>query len=294
MFINKEYISKNFRIRQSDPVQFLVLHYTEVPLATTLGIFTNNSQLAVKDADYFIGTAIDPEVLCKKEVSAHYVNSEAGEVFQLVDDELIAYHAGTSFWNGVKHINNHSIGVELENIGRKWLNKFPEDRAVKVEGSDEVWCEYAEAQIQATIELCKRIINKHNIQPYNILGHSDIACGRKADPGPMFPWMRLSEAGIGLWHDVLESDFNDVNLPKNLVLEMQNKLSEFGYDCPISGENDDKTTQVMKAFQMHFRQNNIDGKIDLECLQIIDSLCKRKRICKMQQEAVESVITDFK
>lgn len=286
MIINTEYKSKNFRNRQDESVQFLVLHYTAVPLATTLGIFTNNAQLAEKNAEYFIGTTIDPEVLCKNEASAHYVNAESGEVFQLVDEKFASYHAGVSFWNGVKNINNHSIGIEHENIGYKWLNKFPEERAIKVEGSDETWCQFTEPQIQATIELCKQIIKQHDIKPYNIVGHSDIACGRKSDPGPMFPWKRLAEVGIGLWHDVIESDFNDDNLPENLVLEMQTKLSEFGYDCQITGEPDEKTTQVIKSFQMHFRQNNIDGKIDIECLQIIDSLCKRKINCKNQEKVI--------
>lgn len=293
MLINKEYQSKNFRSRKGEAVQFLVLHYTAVPLGTTLGIFTNNAQLAEQDAEYFAGTKFNTADMCKGEVSAHYVNSESGEVFQLVDEEFASYHAGVSFWNGVKNINNHSIGIEHENIGYKWLNKFPEERAVKVAGSDETWCEFTEPQIQATIELCKQIIKQHNIKPYNIVGHSDIACGRKSDPGPMFPWKRLAEVGIGLWHDIKESSFNADNLPENIVLEMQTKLAEFGYDCPITSENDEKTTQVVKAFQMHFRQDNIDGKIDVECLQIIDSLCKRKLVCTPEIVEEKSISEDL-
>lgn len=284
MIKNMAHKSDYFRDRNSEPVQFLVMHYTALPLATTLGIFTNQPQLAEQDIEYFAGTTIDPQILCKNEVSSHYVNSEAGEIFQIVDEKFAAYHAGVSFWNGAKNINNQSIGIEHENIGYKWLNKFPEERAVQVQGSDEVWCEFTEPQIQATIELCKQIIATHNIKPYNIVGHSDIACGRKSDPGPMFPWERLAENGIGLWYNTTESDFNHDTVPENIVLEMQTKLSEFGYDCPITGEPDEKTTQVVKAFQMHFRQNNIDGAIDIECLQIIDSLCKRKLSCQMQSE----------
>lgn len=284
MRINKTYTSKNFCSREGQSVQFLVLHYTEIPLATTLGIFTNNPELANQDLEYFTGTTTDPKILCNNKTSAHYVNAESGEIFQLVDDEFSAYHAGVSSWNGIKNMNSHSIGIEIENIGRDWLNKFPKDRAVTVEGSDETWCRYAEPQIQATIEICKKIIIQHDIKPYNVVGHSDIACGRKADPGPMFPWQRLAEAGIGLWYNVLESNFSEYNLPKNAVLEMQNRLSEFGYDCAVTGKQDAQTTQVIKSFQMHFRQNNIDGKIDIECLKIIDSLCKRKLNCKIQEK----------
>jgi N-acetyl-anhydromuramyl-L-alanine amidase AmpD len=297
MIINRQYKSNNFRNRQEEKIQFLILHYTAVPLATTLGIFTNDAALAATDAEYFTGTTTDPADLCKAKVSAHYVSSESGEIFQLVDEEYAAFHAGVSSWNGITNLNNHSIGVEIVNIGYNWLSKFPMERAAKVEGSDQTWCEFTEPQILATIELCKNIIKQHDIKPYNILGHSDIACGRKSDPGPIFPWQRLADAGIGLWYDVAEWDFTDEHLPEDLVLEMQHKLLEFGYDCPITGEQDEKTTQAMKSFQIHFRQNNIDGNIDMECLQIIDSLCKRKLQYTMQADIVknpEGMLRQFK
>lgn len=282
--ISHEYTSKNFRSRNGESVQFLVLHYTAVPLFTTLGIFTNNAQLAEQDADYFENTGTDPAALCKTEVSAHYVNDESGELYQLVDEEFAAYHAGVSYWNGLKNINNQSIGIEQVNLGYDWLNKFPEERASKVLGSEKTWCAFTELQLEKTIKLSKDIIKRYDIKPYNIVGHSDIACGRKSDPGPLFPWQRLAEAGIGLWYDLTESDLSENNMVDEPVLWVRSKLSEFGYDCPLDGEFDEHMKAVMTSFQMHFRQSNIDGNIDLECMKILDSLCQRKLSCELKEK----------
>lgn len=289
MLINHEHKSNNHRERKGEKVQFLVLHYTAVPLGTTLGIFTNNYELSKPDAAYFEGSGTDPIALCKQEVSAHYVNSEAGDIFQLVDEERAAYHAGVSYWNGVKNINNSSIGIEQVNTGFKWLKDFPEERGVTVPGSDKLWCEYTEVQLAATIELCKSIILRHDIKAYNVIGHSDIACGRKSDPGPLFPWKRLADAGIGIWFDVNESEFKD-SMPDNHITWVQNKLLEFGYDCAVTGEFDEKTKNVMQSFQMHFRQDDVSGAIDLTCVKILDSLCKRKlKLQQQEQNAVQLI-----
>lgn len=278
MQFNHKYKSKNFRPRADEEVQFLVLHYTALPLGTTLGIFTNNYDLCKQDIElgYYANGGFNAEAACKGEVSAHYVNSEQGEIFQLVDEEFASYHAGVSYWNGVKNINNHSIGIEHENIGFDWLSKFPNDRALQVFGSPNKWCKFTEIQIEQTIRLCREIIASHGIKPFNIVGHSDIACGRKSDPGAAFPWRQLAAAGIGMWYDLKESTLNDETKPVDPVLWVQRRLAEYGYDCPITGVADDKFTNTLQAFQMHFRPTKIDGQIDLESLQILDSLCQRK------------------
>ncbi len=280
--INHTFRAKNSAPRNTTPIKFLVLHYTAVPLGTTLGIFTNDSSLCTPDLEYFTNSGIDPHTLCQRPVSVHYVNSEAGEIFQLVNEHAIANHAGPSFWNGVENLNAHSIGIELVNFGYDWLNKFPEDRAVKVTGSDYTWCAYTQAQIASTIELCHAIIQRHNILSFNVVGHSDIACGIKLDPGPLFPWQSLAQQGIGMWHDVAESSINQQHLPDNPVLWMQQKLCEYGYACPQTGTQDPQTTAVLQSMQMHFRPSNISGKLDLECMQIIDSLCQRKLALETQ------------
>jgi hypothetical protein len=87
----------------------------------------------------------------------------------------------------------------------------------------------------------------------------------------------LAEEGIGIWYDLTESN---IQMPENLedVLKLaKEKLTEFGYDCWLIDIQDEiNFKNVIKAFQMHFRPSNIDGIIDLECLQILDSLCQRK------------------
>lgn len=280
---DRTYKSKNKRSRGDEEVKFLVLHYTAVPLNTTLGIFTNDPTLTEVDEEYFNGTGTDPKKLCSNEVSAHYVISEDKKIYQLVEESKAAFHAGVSFWNGVKNINNSSIGVEHVNIGYDWLAKFPEDRAYKVEGSDNKWCAFAEEQISATIELCQEIIERNNIKPYNVVGHSDIACGRKPDPGPAFPWKRLADVGIGMWYDCSESTLTKEEV-QDKVNFMQKKLAEFGYSCENTGELDEQTINTVKAFQQHFRSSNINGEIDLESMQIIDSLCQRKANLLLAEE----------
>lgn len=273
------YKSKNHRERKGEEIKYLVLHYTAVPESTTFGIFTNNPELTTVDAEYFAGSSTDPVALCKNEVSAHYVNTEDGTVYSIVDEKQAAYHAGVSFWNGTKNINNSSIGIEQVNLGFNWLSKFPQERGKVVPGTPEMWCAYTDAQIDATIKLCQAIIQRHNIQPYNVVGHSDIACGRKADPGPLFPWKKLADAGVGIWYDVNESSLTDV--PD--VTWMQTKLAEYGYECAVTGEYNDQTKNTVRALQMHFRPTNVDGIIDLESAQILDSLCQRKQ--KLQQRS---------
>jgi N-acetyl-anhydromuramyl-L-alanine amidase AmpD len=288
MPINQEFKSKNFRPRKGEEVQFLVLHYTALPLSSTLGIFTNNSELAKKDLAYYAKGEANPDNMCNGEVSAHYVNSEDGEVYQLVDEGVAAFHAGVSYWSGVKNINNSSIGIEHENIGYDWLSKFPQDRAVKVPGSDHTWCQFTKPQIEQTIILCREIIARHNIKPYNVVGHSDVACGRKSDPGPMFPWKELAEAGIGMWYDIREARVSEGVLDQG-VSWVQARLAEYGYDCQVTGVADDKFKNVMQAFQMHFRPTNIDGDVDLECTRILYSLCKRKAEYDLRASVAEEL-----
>jgi N-acetylmuramoyl-L-alanine amidase len=299
MLINHNFKSKNSLDRQEDVIQFLVLHYTQVPVSTTLGIFTNNPELTKPDADFFAGLTTDPVALCNNKVSAHYVISEEGITYQLVDEELVAFHAGVSYWSGIQNINNNSIGIELENVGYDWAHEVVSARAVKINGSEKTWCQFAETQIEQTIALCHKIIEKYNIKPYNIVGHSDIACSRKYDPapfsrkydpGPLFPWQLLAKLGIGIWYDVSESTITANNLPEDRVEWMLNKLSEFGYDCSPLAEQDDRRMlhTIIQSFQMHFRPNNIDGDIDLECMQIIDSLCKRKHAYDLQDSEIKA------
>ncbi|MEM7074072.1 MAG: N-acetylmuramoyl-L-alanine amidase [Pseudomonadota bacterium] len=109
------------------------------------------------------------------EVSAHYLISESGAAWQLVDEQMRAWHAGAGRWGDVTDINSHSIGIELCNTMH---HPFPEPQMAVLDG------------------LLRDILTRHSIQPGNVIAHSDMAPGRKSDPGARFDWARLERLGL--------------------------------------------------------------------------------------------------
>lgn len=126
--------------------------------------------------------AIDWLARSESGVSCHYVVDEHGHVTQLVPEDSRAWHAGVSYWRGERDINSHSIGIEIHNPGHQ--HGYPE---------------FPPRQMQAIIALSKDIVRRHHIAPDHILAHSDVAPGRKIDPGEKFNWLLLAKEGIGLW-----------------------------------------------------------------------------------------------
>ncbi len=102
------------------------------------------------------------------EVSAHFLIRRDGSLIQFVPCALRAWHAGASTWQGRERCNDFSIGVELE-------------------GSDDL--PFTEAQYATLTPLLNTLKMAYPIQA--VVGHSDIAPGRKTDPGPHFAWQRL-------------------------------------------------------------------------------------------------------
>jgi N-acetylmuramoyl-L-alanine amidase len=152
--------SPNFDARTAPP-DILVLHYT-----------------GMKTGPEALDRLRDPEA----KVSAHYMVEEDGRIFRLVAEERRAWHAGVSFWKGERNINGVSIGVEIVNPGHEFgYRPFPD------------------AQIAAVIALVGDIRTRWQIPDDRIVGHADVAPGRKDDPGELFPWKRIAEAGHGLW-----------------------------------------------------------------------------------------------
>jgi N-acetylmuramoyl-L-alanine amidase len=126
---------------------------------------------AMDTAEAAIDRLCDPAV----EVSAHYVICKSGRVTQLVSEGLRAWHAGAGEWQGLRDINSRSIGIELDNDGRG---------------------PFAEPLMQSLEAMLSRVIAAWSIPPHNVIGHSDMAPGRKFDPGPWFDWPRLAAKGL--------------------------------------------------------------------------------------------------
>ena len=229
--------SPNHGERRAGPVDMIVLHYTGMP-----------------DADQALAW------LCteQSEVSAHYFIFEDGRIVQMVEEDRRAWHAGAASWAGESDINSRSIGIEIANIGHDGsLPPFPE------------------AQIDAVIELCRDIIGRHAIPAHRVLAHSDIAPGRKRDPGEAFAWGRLAGEGIGHWVDpepVGGGRFLASGDEGEPVAGLQALLALYGYGLEISGVFDDRTGHVVTAFQRHFRPAKVDGIADTSTLATLHRL----------------------
>ncbi len=181
-------------------------------------------------------------------VSSHYLIDEEGTVLQLVPEARRAWHAGASHWAGESDINSCSIGIEIANPGH-----------------DFGYADFPPHQIATVIALCKDILARHKIPAARVLAHSDVAPGRKQDPGEKFPWQELHRAGIGHW--VTPAPVEDGASLKegdsgNDVRELQSQLAAFGYGVASNGEYDTATRNVVEAFQRHFRPARVDGIAD--------------------------------
>ena len=200
--------SPNFNDRNT-PIRYVVLHYT--------GMETGPAAL---------------ERMCEAEaqVSAHYMVEEDGRVFRLVAEEKRAWHAGVSSWCGETDLNSASIGIEIVNGGHDYgLPAYPD------------------VQLARVLELVRDLLDRHGIGPEAVIGHSDIAPGRKQDPGEHFPWALLVEAGCAV--GPREADGED---------DIAADLTRIGYG--VAGD----LHQVVEAFQRRFRPASITGEADAE------------------------------
>lgn len=223
--------SRNFSDRRDGKKpRLLILHYTD----------TKTTKEAI-------------DILCDpaQQVSAHYVISDDGEIFRLVEEDKRAWHAGRSFWAGEEDINSISIGIEIQNHGHS-----------------NGYTSFSSKQMQAVRDLCLDIIKRHGIQPQNILGHSDIAPGRKQDPGHLFPWMWLAGEGVGLWPDEATEDATG---------DLVSFLVSYGYDQRVKEE------VLITEFQRHFEPHVFEtpegpGKAGPNTVRVIKSLLRQKSL----------------
>ena len=211
--------SPNYNNRPAGkPIDMLVLHYTGMP-----------------DAEAALKRLTDPEA----QVSSHFLIDEEGKTYRLVDETQRAWHAGVSYWAGERDINGVSIGIELVNPGHDFgYRPFPE------------------AQMAALIALSREILARHDIPASRVLGHSDVAPGRKIDPGELFDWQRLAKAGIGRWPLPAKGPGDAASVRAG--------LAKMGYEVSAEGAKDKITKESLSAFQRHFRPAKIDGIADEE------------------------------
>ena len=183
----------NFSSRRPN---FVVIHHTaQDSLAQTIRTFT----------------------LERTQVSAHYVVGRDGEVVQMLNDELRAWHAGASKWGNITDMNSCSIGIELDNNGTE---------------------PFTDNQINSLMVLLTKLKTTYAIPAANFIGHADIAPKRKPDPSILFPWQKLADSGFGLWYDI-------PNLSPPTNFDVENALKRIGYDTV------DMNAAII-AFKRHF------------------------------------------
>ncbi|MBC6441333.1 MAG: N-acetylmuramoyl-L-alanine amidase [Rhodospirillales bacterium] len=210
------------------PVDMLILHYT-----------------GMASAEVALVQLCDPAA----EVSAHYLVDEDGTVVRLVPEERRAWHAGVASWRGRTDINSASIGIEIVNPGHEFgYRPFPME------------------QMAAVRDLCLDILERQAIPSRHVLGHSDVAPGRKSDPGELFDWELLARSGIGLARQ--EGGFHGRNYRRGDegkdVGRLQAAFATFGYGLVADGRFGQATQDVVVAFQQHFRPERVDGIADAQ------------------------------
>ena len=234
--------SPNFDRKKRKPkqIKFVIFHYT--------GMKSENN-------------AIKKLTNEKSKVSCHYFIKANGKILKFVPELYIAWHAGISCWKKFKLLNKNSIGIELSNPGHEFKYK-----------------QFSKKQIKSLTKLCKFLIKKYKIKSSFFLGHSDIAPYRKKDPGEKFPWKYFSKNKIGLWHD-LSKNFTEkkrnIDIQKKSKLKFFQNLAKIGYPKISFFHKIKHRRLIIKAFQMRFRQELINGVIDLECLLISNNLVKK-------------------
>lgn len=198
--------------------------------------------------------------LCAVEsrVSCHYLIDEAGNIIQMVDEDLRAWHAGASNWRGMDDINSAAIGIEVHNVGHKvGYPAFPD------------------VQMRAVVALCQDICRRHCIRPERVLAHSDVAPGRKIDPGEKFDWRLLHEHGVGHWVEpvaIASGTFLQEGDQGDAVAALQTALRLYGYGIEVTGRFDGRCRQVVEAFQRHFRPLRVDGVADQSTIETLFKL----------------------
>ena len=229
---NKNYLynlSPNYENRKSRSIRFIVIHYTGIKsIKKTLEKFN------------------DPN----SKVSCHWLISECGNIYKIVEEKNIAWHCGVSRWKNITSLNKYSIGIELDNPGHGSLYKG-----------------FSSLQMNSLVLLLKKIFKKYNIDYKNVLAHSDIAPERKLDPGEFFRWDYLAKRKLAYFPPILKKIekkgiFFQYGDNSKSILEIKRVLNRIGYKCDLNKLYDLKFKLVIEAFQRRFLPKSVNGIID--------------------------------
>ena len=221
------------------PVQALILHHTGGNLAGSYEVLQGRKS--------------------SHRVGIHYLvtDEKPPRVIAMVPESKVAYHAGKSGWRQFDGLNQPSIGIEIINLDG---NIHP----------------YPAAQQELVAKLCADILRRHpSILPTEVLAHSDIAIGRKIDPGLLFPWADFAARGIGAWPLQADVEAFLKTSAKVDAAEVRRLLLTYGYAVEAG---DTGLKLALEAFQRHFRGKKVDGLADAESVAILRALVKRYRV----------------
>ncbi len=181
------------------------------------------------------------QTLCnpETEVSAHYLIALDGVVLSLVDEGMRAWHAGAGAWGAVTDVNSRSIGIEIANDGAS---------------------PFAAPQMDALVALLRGLMARWAILPERVIGHSDMAPGRKIDPGVRFDWRRLALEGLSVWPDLTRFADPDPDV--------------FRRDARAFGYPDVDDALLLKTVRLRFRPRVI-GPLDGTDMAIVRDLAQR-------------------
>lgn len=254
-------------------VSIIVIHHTSANFAESVNILTKDSSNPVS-SHYLVPDPSDDSYTKKKL-----------EVYELVPESERAWHAGRSYWHGKNALNDHSIGIEVVN---QTYCEDAKDLPVGIVTPKRLcfYPDFPETQMAILIDLLKGIQKRHpRVNPTDIVGHSDIAPSRKIDPGPRFPWERLYQLGIGAWFDdaTVTKYWRQFTVKPMPIINVQKALGIYGYNIEPTGVLDEQTRNVISAFQLHFRPNEVTGQPSLETTAILYALIEKYRPKQLQE-----------
>ena len=193
---------------------------------------------AYRDADH----VIDKFLRADSRVSAHYLITRTGTLYQFVPESARAWHAGAARWRNEEDLNSRSIGIELDNDGFE---------------------PYSEAQLVQLFKLLDELRSRYDLPAGHFIGHADIAPTRKIDPNVNFPWERLAALGFGHWAWTKETTLpTDFSIPR--------ALSDIGYDVR-------QPHAALTAFKRHFIPQRVRASFSTEDAQVLANIAQQYR-----------------